>query len=418
MKSGNANAARMQRLMLTCIAAVLTALGVVGAAAASDGYTIRPVRGGGGLDNPRGIALGPGGRIVVAEAGRGAANATAPDAECIEEPEFGRVCFGKTGAVTQIRRGRQKTLARLPSMAGETGDEANGPNDVAVSGRGTVFALIGGGPPEVSKLLGKLVRVRKDGSVRVIRNISAFERANNPDADVCYGLPSLELPCPPEEPSEMWYAGIVDSNPYGLSLHRGGWLVADAGANAVLRVRRPGRTRVLSVLPPVETTVPPLPFIPEEFHGAALLAEPVPTAIVPGPDQAFYAAELTGFPFPPGASTIYRIDARTGATTPYASGFTNVIDIAFDDDGDLYVLEIDHDGLLGEGELGALHEVNGEIGARRLVRGDTETLVVNDPALPTPGGIAVSARNEDRVFVTTNATSAGAGRVVQISLED
>ena len=418
MNSTSTSAACVQRLLLPAVACILAALGVVGTAAAGGGYTISPVSGGGGLDNPRGIALAPGGRIIVAEAGRGAADPAAPNAKCVDEAEFGPVCFGKTGAVTQIRRGHQKRLARLPSIAGETGTEANGPNDVAVNGRETVFALIGGGPPGFSNLLGKLVRLRNDGSVRVIRNISAFEAANNPDADVCYGLPSLELPCPPEEPSEMWYAGIVDSNPYGLSLHRGAWLVADAGANAVLRVPRVGRTRLLSVLPPVETEVPPLPFIPEEFHGAALLAEPVPTAVVAGPDRAFYVAQLTGFPFPPGDSTIYRIDARTGSTTPYASGFTNVIDLAFDDDGDLYVLEIDHDGLLGEGNLGALYEVNGEVGARRLVRGDTETLVVDDPELSTPGGIAVSSRNEDRVFVTTNATSVGEGRVVRISLED
>ena len=62
-----------RRFSFASLAAALAALAFVASAGAADGYTIRPVPGGGGLDNPRGIALGSGGRIIVAEAGRGPA---------------------------------------------------------------------------------------------------------------------------------------------------------------------------------------------------------------------------------------------------------------------------------------------------------------------------------------------------------
>ena len=93
-----------------------------------------------------------------------------------------------------------------------------------------------------------------------------------------------------------------------------------------------------------------------------------------------------------------------------------MIDLGFDGDGDLFVLEIDHDGFLGGEDLGALHSVNGLWRGSTLVAGRIKALVENDPDLPTPGGIAV--KREERVFVTTNATSVGDGRVVRISLDD
>ena len=46
-----------------------------------------------------------------------------------------------------------------------------------------------------------------------------------------------------------------------------------------------------------------------------------------------------GFPFPPGAADVHRIE-RGSAPEVYASGLTNVTDLAFDRHGNLYVVEI------------------------------------------------------------------------------
>ena len=56
-------------------------------------------------------------------------------------------------------------------------------------------------------------------------------------------------------------------------------------------------------------------------------------------------SQLTGFPFPVGVANVYRVDRQTGAVEIFASGFTNIMDLAFDEDGTLWVLEIDHDSL-------------------------------------------------------------------------
>src|SRR5690349_12906889 len=58
----------------------------------------------GGLANPRGLTVGPGGQLYVAEAGRGGSG------RCIASPEGGAPqCYGATGAITRVnpRTGRK-----------------------------------------------------------------------------------------------------------------------------------------------------------------------------------------------------------------------------------------------------------------------------------------------------------------------
>jgi hypothetical protein len=71
----------------------------------------------------------------------------------------------------------------------------------------------------------------------------------------------------------------------------------------------------------------------------------VPTSVVKGPDGAYHVGQLTGFPFPPGGANVFRV-VPGQAPTVYAGGFTDIIDIAFDKKGRLYVLEISSEGLL------------------------------------------------------------------------
>ena len=63
------------------------------------------------------------------------------------------------------------------------------------------------------------------------------------------------------------------------------------------------------------------------------------------PTGTTYVGQLTGFPFTVGGASIFSLAGTT--LTPYASGFTNVIDEAVGPDGNLYVAEIAHNSLLG-----------------------------------------------------------------------
>jgi hypothetical protein len=65
----------------------------------------------------------------------------------------------------------------------------------------------------------------------------------------------------------------------------------------------------------------------------------VPTSVELGPDGAYYVGELTAFPPTAGAANIYRIDTAGAPPAVCVSGFTLIIDIAFDHRGNLYVLQ-------------------------------------------------------------------------------
>jgi glucose/arabinose dehydrogenase len=128
----------------------------------------------------------------------------------------------------------------------------------------------------------------------------------------------------------------------------------------------------------------------------------VPTAVVQGPDHDLYVSQLTGFPFPVGGANIYRVDKRGGEPEVYASGFTNVTDLAFGRDGSLYVVQIATDGLLADPPTGG-----------SLIRvapdGSRETIA---SGLDAPYGVAVSRKGH--IYVSTHSTEAGAGEVVRV----
>ena len=125
--------------------------------------------------------------------------------------------------------------------------------------------------------------------------------------------------------------------------------MTDAGGNDLLKVDHKGRIKVVAVFPTRTVPAPPIPDLPPEIDMQA-----VPTSVVKGPDGAYYVGQLTGFPFPPGGANVFRV-VPGKAPKVYAGGFTNIIDIAFDKRGRLYVLEIATNGLLNtaEGELPA-----------------------------------------------------------------
>ncbi|HEX5877298.1 MAG TPA: ScyD/ScyE family protein [Actinomycetota bacterium] len=286
-----------------------------------------------GLDNPRGIGFGPDGALYVAESGSGGAG------PCVEGPEGGEACFGRTGAVTRItKRGQHRVLTGLPSLAEEGGVAASGPVDLGFSGR-TGYLLVGnpGGGTETreqfgpaGRRFGKLLKVNLHG-IRAVADFPRFEENNNPDE----GGGAL----PGEE---------IDSNPNGLLVRHRSQLVTDAGGNDLLKVDHKGRISVVAVFPPRVVPAPPgIPDLPPEIPMQA-----VPTSVVKGPDGAYYVGQLTGFPFPPGGANVFRV-VPGKAPKVYSGGFTNIIDIAFDKKGRLYVLEIATNGLLNtpEGEL-------------------------------------------------------------------
>jgi hypothetical protein len=342
-----------------------------------------------GLDNPRGIGFGPDGALYVAESGSGGAG------PCVQGPEGGEACFGRSGAVTRItKRSQHRVLSGLPSLAEEGGVAATGPVDLGFSGW-TGYLLVGnpGGGTETreqfgpaGRRFGKLLKVNLHG-MRAVADFPRFEEANNPDQGG--GIP-------PGEP------GAIDSNPNGLLVRHRSQLVTDAGGNDLLEVDRKGRIGVVAVFPPRLVPAPPgIPGLPPELPMQA-----VPTSVVKGPDGAYYVGQLTGFPFPPGGANVFRVVPGEDPEV-YADDFTNIIDIAFDKRGRLYVLEIATEGLLNTPE--------GELPAGRLVRvnRDGSRTTLASEGLAAPGGFVLG---HGAAYITNNSILSDAGQVVKVAI--
>jgi hypothetical protein len=195
------------------------------------------------------------------------------------------------------------------------------------------------------------------------------------------------------------------SNPYDMVLapEVGGWIVSDSGRNALVTVNENGEIRDY--------------FQFEKFSvpGREALVEIVPTGIARGPDGAVYVGSLTGFPYPRGMSTVWRVEDMNGdgdamdegEITPYATGFSTVTDITFDPQGRLYVAEFSSDmqSLVTGGQI----KENAPNYPGRIIRIDgNERVAIIERAI-TPTGLLAHA---GRLYYSEEF----AGRVKQISL--
>ena len=126
----------------------------------------------------------------------------------------------------------------------------------------------------------------------------------------------------------------------------------------------------------------------------------VPTNVVVGPDGALYVSQLTGFPFPPGAANIYRVE-RGSAPEVYAGSLTNVTDLAFDRHGNLYVVEIAANGLGWVTPAGALIKIRAD-GSRETVASE---------GLVNPYGVAIGRGGA--IYVSNHGAEAGVGEVLR-----
>lgn len=316
-----------------------------------------------GLDNPRGLAFGPGHALYVAEAGTGGTGA------CMVLRGQNQ-CVGASGAISRLRKGvQERVVTGLPSYAPQpSGAGATGPHDVGLKG-GKGYVVVGlGADPSARAVLGNgfghLVRFKKKGGWKLSADISAVEASANPGG------------------------GIVESNPHGLLVGGGGrLLVADAGGNDLLQLRHKKAISTVAVFP-------------SRAQGRA--TDSVPTAVTRGPDKAYYVAELTGVPFAVGAADVYRV-VPGQAPQIFLTGFTALIDLEFAPDGSLYVLEhATGAGLSGPGDI------------IRVAPNGARTTVFTGLTSPTSLLLQAKGKKVQAIYVSNHGTSAGTGEVLRI----
>lgn len=338
-----------------------------------------------GLNGPRGLVVMDDGSIYVAQAGVGGDDCVTDTSG--EDPV--ERCFGPTGEISMVMPGMvHPVLTGLPSY-GFSPPEYVGPQDVVVGDDGEVYGIVGlGMDPAIRDAagdpaagLGTVVTSDGAGGWESVLDVSAYELEANPDG------------------------GLPDSNPFQAVMTADGWAITDAGANALLWVDTAGNISTLAVFPETMADAPPFLGLPP---GTQIPMQAVPTGLAQGPDGAWYVGQLTGFPFVDSAAKVWRVMPGE-APTVYAEGFTNIVDIAFDADGNLWVLEITAGGLLNvDPEVpatlaGGLYRVGPD--------GHTEEML--SEGLVTPSGLTVGP--DGAIYISNYGLMPGMGEILKVT---
>jgi hypothetical protein len=260
------------------------------------------------------------------------------------------VADGGLNQVVRVRRdGTLKTIV----------DGATGTSGLAFSKDGRYLAYTttesgppaeGGEPGEPPPITASGLNIKKRHKSPVYADTLAYEKANNPDQHVHYGVRNPS-PCVKEELEKVHlpasYKGLPDSHAYSVARYKKKWVVADAGGNDLLWVTNRGKIRTLAVLPsqPAKIT--------QEFAkanglldcvvGVTYKFEAVPTDVEVGRDGYLYVTTLPGGPEDPSLGArgkVYRVNPRNGHIKLVATGFAGATNLAIGKHGKIFVAEL------------------------------------------------------------------------------
>ncbi|MDJ0348314.1 ScyD/ScyE family protein [Cryobacterium sp. PH29-G1] len=252
-----------------------------------------------------------------------------------------------------------------------------------------------------------------------LADLYGYENTANPDQINSYGFVDLPQSCldqfdPAAPTGPASYTGIVDTHPYASLPLKDAVYIADAGANAILKVGYDGTVSTAAVLPASD----PIVVTPEIAAGVGFPActagfgyrfEPVPTDVEQGGDGWLYVTSLPGGPEDASLGArgaVYRVNPATGEVRFVAGGFVGATDLAVSQStGVIAVTEL-FGGPKGTGQVSVFHPTRSE----RVLR----------IPVTSPSAIELAGNS---VYVTTNSFVADAtgapqpiGKVVKLSV--
>ena len=339
-----------------------------------------------GLNNPRGLAFGPGGVLYVGEAGLGAGNGA------------GGVGLGQgfTGSIGEIRDlssaypTYQRIVIGLASNADSGG--VTGPDGVSPLGNGNIYIIMSESTTKIladnpnansalANEFGKLLKSSQSGQWKVNADVGDF--------DYEWADQNKNAPWAP-------VGQFPDANPYAVLSVPDHQYITDAGSNTVDEVDENGSVRIIAFVPNPLLNIAGKP-VP--------VSDSVPTCVAQGPDGFLYVGTLAfGVYFGSGMhqqSKIYRVNptlsnAILTESDVWASSFYPITGCGFGR-GAFYVTEYFTTSPGAPGDLIRIAiNPDGSAGARTTMGGGQ---------LKFPNGFA--AGPDGSVYVSNHSTSPG-----------
>ena len=262
-----------------------------------------------GLNDPRGLKFGPDGNLYVAEAGVGGTNFVSSCKQVV--PPVGPYAGSDTGSrISKIdwEGNRSTYVDHLPSSitAPGGGSGIQGVADIQFIGNTMYGVLAGAGCSHaVPDIPNGIFKVNPNKTWTMIANCSEYLMTH----------PVSSIDSGDYEP---------DGTPYSMTSAGGNLFITQPNQQEIDKIN-PSTGNISRV---VDISVLH-PFTEGHWLG--------PTSMVYH-NGDFYFGTLTSFPTVAGAANVYKLSAN-GTYSVYASGFTAILGIAFDNRGRLYVLE-------------------------------------------------------------------------------